>query len=140
MTTNPKHEFPSAQHKLVGYPYRVWLFSILSAPLLYTGWLIHKSDDGIAGFGFIIFFPLFFLFFSLLVPAFIIYLLVFWKFAGSSLSDIQKKVLLLLVGATALFMETMLYDIMGLFSFKSSFIFFTIPFGIFSIIFSFKSE
>jgi hypothetical protein len=106
MNRNERYEFSSSSHRLIGYPYRVWIFSIFISPFLIVLWSIISSDDALS-FGYSFFYfvwlalSLIFLF-----PAGLIYMLIFWTLINSGLSKLLKKIILAFSGIGALFLVT----------------------------------
>jgi hypothetical protein len=97
-----QYEFPSSRHSHVGYPYRVWIYSIITACLL-------EVPFGIADAGeFVIIF--FLMSMPLVLPALVIYMLFFWRLINSRLSGMQIKILLGLIGIVLLYGESLLIE------------------------------
>jgi uncharacterized integral membrane protein len=107
MYRNEQYEYPAVKHKTLGYPYRVWIFSILLTPLVITFYSMSKNDNGFLGY-FFTYFAWLSIFLMLSVPAGVIYIAMFWRVAGSKLPDIQVKMLLALTGIVAICIETII--------------------------------
>lgn len=107
--TNMYYEYPSVRHKLVRYPYQVWMFSILIAPL--PDILIMPASDNfdfLPDVSFAGYFITVFLITLVLIPAMIIYMLLFWRLSNSNLENFRLKILLAFIGIGSLYAELML--------------------------------
>ena len=142
MYRNERYEYPGAGHKTVGYPYRVWICTILLTPLLIT---FNSPTDPFLGYLFNYFVWLSILL-LLSIPAGVIYILMFWRLAGSKLTNIQTKILLAITGIAALYIETifaqLIFSKVILLStlIDIHFIIFSITFLISSLFFSLKEK
>src|SRR5262245_37228803 len=109
MKDNSYYEYPSTSHHATGYPYRVWIFTILLTPLIYecrdiilgegnfiADWLIRAYLYTI---GFIALYTA--------LPM-VIYIVVFWVLIDSRLSPILIKLLLISTAIIGVLPNTMI--------------------------------
>lgn len=94
------YEYPACRHQVISYPLQVWLFSLLSTPLLAVAWSIAggnwQEDHSLSLMGH--YFNILFSQVIFTIPSIIVYALVFWLLGGLGLRPMQTKILLALSG------------------------------------------
>ena len=98
MNKNSQYEYPSIHHRLIGYPYRVWIFSVILTPLLISLWSIFDNARSnifeiLVGsiIEVLIAIPIFI---ALSFPTIMVYMLVFIGLINTRFSVVWIKVLL----------------------------------------------
>jgi hypothetical protein len=133
----------SINQAVIGYSYRVWIFSFIISSLLYFSWIfIHKTTFAFGGW--IVFAYLIIVAFHIGValPAMLIYMLVFWKVYYLNRPAIYKKILLTVTTLSALWLVAWLFPGDYLFSLISidGFIIFSVVFSVLSFIFRLRNN
>jgi hypothetical protein len=120
MNADTKYEHLSIHQRLLGYPFRVWIFSIITTPLFSGLWnvLINKTPFEFSFLQLAISFLMYLVAVAVLLgtvaPALFIYMLLFWKISAIQMPVIQKKLLLFAAGSVFVFLTTLLLSAVSL--------------------------
>jgi hypothetical protein len=129
-------EYSSNNHKIRLYPVRVWLFTILISPLFVWLTIVSANDKPISGLGYFILYSIIFsAFFSL--PAFLIYLIAFWKISSLQIHWFLQKSILCLIALVELFLTLFILFSINLFM-RSEFSKWSLSYAAMIIILSFS--
>lgn len=126
MHGDKQHEYPSIQHRLIGYPYRVWIFSIIITPLIS---ILLESIEGKDQFKFTVltitwYFLMLAIVTAMSAPSMAIYMLAFWKLINSGLPAIFIKLILFVIALTCIWLTSFLLSgefLLNIFSLNRSY-------------------
>jgi hypothetical protein len=112
MDNDTKYEYPSSQHETIGYPYRVWIFSFLLAPVIIAllSEINRNNYSPITVSTVLGYIQLSVLFFVLTIPAAILYLFIFYQLIISTLPPIQIKILSALTAIGSIYSESLIFQ------------------------------
>src|SRR5258708_36768924 len=96
MEENNFYEYPSLHHRLAGYPYRVWIFSLIITPLLegLVYLVLNKTALPFSAWYIIWYLLTLPLLIAYSFPSMVIYMLLFWNLIKSKLDPLWIKIIL----------------------------------------------
>jgi hypothetical protein len=142
MDKNTQYEYPSIHHRLIGYPYRVWIFTFIICPLIIIAWELISEKEYPTTWTIVQYFLDIAFLIALSAPSMFFYMLVFWRLTTARLRPIFIKLLLFTAGVTGVLVTGFFLSGSSLFifSFNGFSVEFFFVFLILSLCFSLKEK
>lgn len=148
MDKNTQYEYPSIHHRLIGYPYRVWILSILALPILdgLIYLILEKGHLELNIWSIVWYLFLLPVLTAFSAPSMIVYMLVFWRMTALKIPALLIKLLLSIVAIGGIWLTAYLVKgifLLDLFNLNSSIIYliiFSSIIFIFSAAFNLKEK